>query len=148
MGRRTVVGLFLSVFALCLFAGCCTAPVVTDDIGKPLTDATITGTEISGTAENIAVLVAELPASPTQSALKTESEKLSSQVAALNSELKLARAGYYSTLEDVGALEADRDEWKEKAMNRLVVITALSGASALLSLILGFGIYAKLKGFP
>ena len=124
MGRRNVAFLFCGCL---LFASCASAPVVTDAVGEPLTDAIITGTELTGTAENIAVLVEALPVSPVKESLAAESSKLTGQIEKLNRELALTRAGYYSTLEDVDKLEADRDKWKDRAASRLLWAVIASG---------------------
>lgn len=137
VGRRNVAFLFCGCL---LLASCASTPVVTDAIGEPLTDAIITGTELTGTAENIAGLVETLPASPVKESLVVESSKLTGQVEKLNRELALTRAGYYATIEDVGRLEADRDKWKDKAANRLIFAIILA---AILALFVLYGILRR-----
>ena len=124
MGRRNAAFLFCGCL---LLASCASAPVVTDAIGEPLTDALITGAEINDTAGNIASLVIALPASPVKDALQEESRTLTERAARLSKELSLVRAGYYSTLEDVGRLEADRDKWKDRAASRLLLAVVSTG---------------------
>lgn len=137
MGRRNVAFLFCGCL---IFASCASTPIVTDAIGEPLTDAIITGTELTGIAENIAGLVEALPDSPVKESLATESSKLTGQVENLNRELALTRAGYYATIEDIGKLEADRDKWKDKAANRLIFAIILA---ATLALFVVYGILRK-----
>ena len=107
--------------------GCASTPTVVDAIGKPLTDALITGAEINDTAGNIAGLVSTLPASPVKDALQEESKTLTERATRLSKELSMVRAGYYSTLEDVGKLEADRDKWKDRAASRLLWAVVSTG---------------------
>ena len=110
-----------------LLASCASTPVANDAIGEPLTDALITGAEINDTAGNIAGLVSTLPASPVKDALQEESKTLTERAAKLSKELAMVRAGYYSTLEDVGKLEADRDKWKDRAASRLLWAVLATG---------------------
>ena len=137
VGRRNVAFLFCGCL---LLVSCASAPVVVDEINKPLTDAMITGTELTGTAESIAGLVEALPASPVKDSLAEESNVLTGQVEKLNRELAITRAGYYATIEDVGKLEADRDKWKDKAASRLIFAIILAATLALFVL---YGILKK-----
>ena len=140
VGRRNAAFLFCGCL---LLASCASAPVVTDAIGEPLTDALITGAEINDTAMNIAGLVSTLPASPVKDALKVESDTLTERAAKLSKELSFVRAGYYSTLEDVGKLEADRDKWKARAASRLLWAVIASGL-----VVLGVAGWVVTRRFP
>jgi hypothetical protein len=60
-------------------------------------------------------------------ALQEESKTLTERAAKLSKELAMVRAGYYSTLEDAGKLEADRDKWKDRAASRLLWAVIATG---------------------
>lgn len=140
VGRKRLVILLFICWCALVCVGCASAPTVVDEINKPLTDAIITGTELTGTSENIAGLVETLPDSPVKDSLVVESSKLAGQVETLNRDLALTRAGYYATIEDVGRLESDRDKWKDKAANRLIFAIILA---AILALSVLYGILRK-----
>ena len=143
VGRKRLGFFLLALCGALVCVGCASAPTVTDAIGKPLTDALITGAEINDTAGNISALVITLPDSPAKDALQEESKTLTERAARLSKELALVRAGYYSTLEDVGKLEADRDKWKDRAASRLLWAVVSTG----LVVLVGAGLIVS-RRFP